>query len=309
MTPPARFGLFLSQAGRSWDDVLGRFLMAEELGFDHAWLVDHLTPTNDHPEGPIHEAWTLLAAIAARTERIRLGVLVTSNTFRHPAVLAKEAVTVDHVSAGRLILGLGAGWHEGEHRRYGIDLPAPRERVDRLEEAVEMLIALMGAERTTYSGLHYRLDDAPLEPKPIQTPRIPLLIAAHRPRMIRLAARYADLWDTFPELAGTATDGVTTDLAERVAAFEAAAQEAGRDPAAIRRTTWAEADVAADEDRFVDFVRRHRAIGFTDFSVVPPERADLPILRRIARERIPALRAEFAADAGPPRERPDVAGS
>ena len=298
MTLPVRFGLFLSQAGRSWDDVLGRFQMAEELGFDHAWLVDHLTPTDDRPDGPIHEAWTLLAAIAARTERIRLGVLVTSNTFRHPAVLAKQAVTVDHISGGRLILGLGAGWHEDEHRRYGIDLPPPRERVDRLEEAVEMLIALMGAERTTYSGLHYRLDDAPLEPKPMQSPRIPLLIAAHRPRMIRLAARYADQWDTFPELPGTATDGVTTDLAERVGAFEAAGREAGRDPAEIRRSTWAEGDVATDEDAFVEFVRRHRAIGFTDFSVVPSETADLPVLRRIAAERIPELRAESDADAG-----------
>ena len=147
---PVRFGLFLSQAGRSWDDNLARFGMAEALGFDHAWLVDHLTPTDDHPERPIHEAWTLLAALAARTERIRLGVLVTSNTFRHPSILAKQAVTVDHVSGGRLVLGLGAGWHADEHRRYGIELPPPAERVDRLEEAIEILIALMSAERTTY---------------------------------------------------------------------------------------------------------------------------------------------------------------
>jgi Coenzyme F420-dependent N5,N10-methylene tetrahydromethanopterin reductase and related flavin-dependent oxidoreductases len=297
VTPPIRFGLFLSQAGRSWDDVLARFLMAEELGFDHAWLVDHLTPTDGHPDGPIHEAWTLLAAVAARTERIRLGVLVTSNTFRHPAVLAKQAVTVDHISGGRLILGLGAGWHEDEHRRYGIDLPPPRERVDRLEEAVEMLIALMGAERTTYSGLHYRLDDAPLEPKPLQRPRIPILIAAHRPRMIRLAARCADQWDTFPELPGTATDGVTTDLAERVRAFEDACRDAGRDPGSIRRSTWAEGDVATSEAAFVGFVRQHRALGFTDFSVVPQERDHRPVLERIARDRIPELRAEFAASA------------
>jgi len=297
MTLPVRFGLFVSQAGRSWDEVLGRFQMAEELGFDHAWLVDHLTPTDGSPDGPIHEAWTLLAAIAARTERIRLGVLVTSNTFRHPAVLAKQAVTVDHISRGRLILGLGAGWYEDEHRRYGIELPPPPERVDRLEEAVQMLIALMGAERTTYSGLHYRLDDAPLEPKPLQRPRIPILIAAHRPRMLRLAARYADQWDTFPELPGTATDGVTTDIAERVAAFEDACRDAGRDPGSIRRSTWAEGDVATSEVAFTAFVRQHRALGFTDFSIVPQERVHGSVLERIARDRIPGLRAEFDASA------------
>ena len=269
--------------------------MAEELGFDHAWLVDHLTPTDRSPDEPIHEAWTLLAAIAARTERIRLGVLVTSNTFRNPALLAKSAVTVDHISGGRLILGLGAGWHEDEHRRYGIDLPAPAERVDRLEEAVRVIVALQdgGADDVRRAAT---IDSTTRRsaPKPLQRPRIPLLIAAHRPRMIRLAARYADMWDTFPELPGTATDGVTTSVAERMEAFEAACLRSGRESTAIRRSTWAEADVGASEDAFVDFARRHHALGFTDISVIPPGSRDLPTLRRTALERIPELRAEFA---------------
>ena len=299
---PVRFGLFLSQSGRSWDEILARFQMAEALDFDHAWLVDHLTPTAGSPDGQMHEAWTSLAAIAARTERIRLGVLVTSNTFRHPSILAKQAVTVDHVSGGRLILGLGAGWHADEHRRYGIDLPPPAERVDRLEEAIAILVALMGAERTTFEGLHYRLDDAPLEPRPLQRPRIPLLIAAHRPRMLRLAAQYADQWDTFPELAGTATDGVTTTVAERVAAFDEACRATGRDPATIRRSTWTESEEdVATEAGFEAFVRTHRALGFTDFSIVPSDEAGPDVLRRIAHDRIPALRAEF--DAAPPPDR------
>src|SRR4029077_10205535 len=119
-------------------------------------------------------------------------------------------------------------------------LPPPAERVDRLEEAIQMLDALMGAEWTTYEGLHYRLDDAPLEPKSLQRPRIPLLIAAHRPRMIRLAARYADQWDTLPELAGTAPAGVPSPTPERVAAFDAPCRAAGRAPAAIRRSIWTE---------------------------------------------------------------------
>jgi alkanesulfonate monooxygenase SsuD/methylene tetrahydromethanopterin reductase-like flavin-dependent oxidoreductase (luciferase family) len=112
--------------------------------------------------------------------------------------------------------------------------------------------------------------------------------------MIRLAARYADLWDTFPELPGTATDGVTTSVAERMAAFEAACRAAGRDSTEVRRSTWAEADVGASEGRFVDFARRHVELGFTDISVIPPATRDLPTLRRIALERIPELRAEFA---------------
>lgn len=299
---PVRFGLFLSQAGRSWAQVLERFQLAESLGFDHAWLVDHLTPTDGHPERPIHEAWTLLAALAALTDRIRLGVLVTSNTFRNPSLLAKQAVTVDHVSGGRLILGMGAGWHADEHRRYGFELPPPAERVDRLEEAIEMLHALMGAERTTFEGLHYRLDDAPLAPKPLQRPRIPLLIAAHRSRMIRLAARHADQWDTFPELAGTATDGVTSTIAERVAVFDAACRDAGRDPAAIRRSIWTEAeeDVTSVEG-FERFARVHRALGFTDFSIVPSDTAPPDVLERIAGECIPALRAEFDGRQPPDR--------
>ena len=130
--------------------------MAEELGFDHAWLVDHLVDTDGPPENGCLEGWTLLSAIAAKTARIRIGILVSSNTFRHPALLLKEAVTVDHVSNGRLILGIGTGWNVDEHQRYGIDLPAPVERVDRFEEAIRLISALMSQERTTFAGRFYR---------------------------------------------------------------------------------------------------------------------------------------------------------
>src|SRR3954468_24064832 len=271
---PVRFGLFLSQAGRSWQESLDRFQLAEDLGFDHAWLVDHLTPTDDHPERPIHEAWTLLAAIAALTDRIRLGVLVTSNTFRNPSLLAKQAVTVDHVSAGRLVLGLGAGWHVDEHRRYGLELPPPSERVDRLEESIQILLALMSADRTTYEGLHYRLRAAPLEPKPLQQPRIPILIAAHRPRMLRLAARYADQWDTFGVIPGGATEGVETEIAERIASLDAACRAIGRDPSEIRRSTWATSEALRSPDAYLDYVRYYANLGFTDFSTVRPDPSD-----------------------------------
>ena len=293
MTPdtrPLRFGLFLSQADHSWEEVMEAFTMAEELGFDHAWLVDHLVDTDGPPESGCLEGWTLLAAIAARTHRIRLGLLVSSNTFRHPAVLLKQAVTVDHISAGRVILGMGTGWNEDEHRRYGIDLPPAPERVDRFEEAVEMITLLMSQERTTYHGRHYQLDDARLQPPPVQQPRIPLLIAAHRPRMLRIAARYADQWDSFAAMAGTATDGVEAELAERMTQLDAACRAIGRDPQEIRRSTWATRDVLDSTDAYLDYVRRHRALGFTDFSTVAPGPGQMVTLRTIATEIIPALR-------------------
>lgn len=289
-----RFGLFMSQANKPWSQVRDEFQAADELGFDTAWLVDHLVDTDGPPERPCLEAWTLLAAIAASTKRIRLGVLVTSNTFRHPSILLKEAVTVDHVSDGRLILGLGIGWHEDEHRRYGLPLPPPPERVDRFEEAVEIAIRLQEESSLTFEGRFYQLDEAVFEPRPVQRPHIPLLIAAHRPRMLRLAARWADQWDTFPELEGAATEGVTTTVAERSAAFETAVRAAGRDPDTIRRSTWGLPEMVASEDTYEAFVRRHLQLGFTDVCVVPGQ-APSARLRRIAESVIPRLREEFAS--------------
>jgi alkanesulfonate monooxygenase SsuD/methylene tetrahydromethanopterin reductase-like flavin-dependent oxidoreductase (luciferase family) len=296
-TQAPRFGLFLSQANKSLSQVYDEFQMAEDLGFDHAWLVDHLVDTDGPPGNPMLEAWTLLAALAVRTRTIRLGVLVTSNTFRHPAVLLKAAVNVDHISSGRLILGLGAGWHADEHRRYGIPLPEPAERVDRFAEAVELISLLMAHERTTYAGRFYQLDDAPLEPRPVQQPRIPILIAAHRPRMLRLAAAYADQWDTFAALPDTATDGVETEVAERIRYLDEACRAIGRDPAEIRRSTWTHAASALkDEGTYLDFVNRHRALGFTDFSTTMPSVAQLPLLRDLAERVIPELRGGLHAD-------------
>jgi alkanesulfonate monooxygenase SsuD/methylene tetrahydromethanopterin reductase-like flavin-dependent oxidoreductase (luciferase family) len=210
--------------------------------------------------------------------------------------LLKEAVTVDHISDGRLILGIGTGWNVDEHRRYGIDLPEPPERVDRFEEAVRLVTDLMSQERTTVDGRFYRLDDARLQPPPIQRPRIPLLIAAHRPRMLRIAARYADQWDTFAAIPGTATDGVEAEIAERIAQLDAACREIGRDPTEIRRSTWATKDVLRSVDHYRDFVARHQRLGFTDFTTVMPAPGDEPVLHRIAAEVIPAIRAGRSVD-------------
>jgi alkanesulfonate monooxygenase SsuD/methylene tetrahydromethanopterin reductase-like flavin-dependent oxidoreductase (luciferase family) len=149
----------------------------------------------------------------------------------------------------------------------------------------------MQQERTTYEGRFYRLDDARLEPRPVQRPRIPILIAAHRPRMLRLAARYADQWDTFAVIPGAATEGVSSEIAERIATLDAACRAIGRDPAEIRRSTWATSEVLRSPDAYLDFVRRYARLGFTDFSTVRPEPSDVGVLRQVATEIVPELRA------------------
>ncbi len=215
-------------------------------------------------------------------------------------MLLKQAVTVDHISGGRLILGIGSGWNEDEHRRYGIDLPAPGDRVSRLEEAVEIIDRLQREERTSFEGRFYRLVDAPLDPKPIQRPRIPLLIAAHRPRMLRLAARFADQWDTFRTGVGESTEGVAMTVGEQAEVVAAACHEAGRDPDSIRRSTWADREALVSVEAFESFVETHRRLGFTDLSVWLPD-LDGPtrdVLERVARDSIPRFRAEDAATLG-----------
>ena len=293
--PPTRFGLFIGQVGLSWPELAERFALADELGFDHAWLVDHLMPTDEPYDRSIFEAWTSLAALAALTRRIRLGVLVSSNTFRHPSVLAKQAVTVDHVSGGRLILGIGTGWYADEHRRFGLEFPAAPERVERLEEALEVLGRLGSGETATYRGRFYRVEGATALPRSVQRPRIPILIAAHRPRMLRLAARYADVWDTFPTIHGTATQGIPSDLPERVAAFQAACREAGRDPAAVRRSVWVGSEPLESRAAYESFVARHMSLGFTDLMTALPPLERWSTVRDIATSLIPRLRAAEAS--------------
>ena len=290
--PTRRFGLYVDQWGKSLAQVYEEFAMADELGFDCAWLSDHL----DAPGTPLLESWTLLAAIAERTKHILIGNLVTSNTFRHPQLLLKEAVTVDHISNGRLILGMGTGWEPDEHARYGIDFPAPRERVERLEEAVTLMGLMMSQDRTTFSGRYYRVTDATLEPSPIQQPRIPILIAAHRPRAIRVAARLADQWDSYHEMDESPTAGWAMPLHEQMAILDEECRAAGRDPATIRRSTWTTGEPLESAEAYREFAQRHLDLGFTDISVLLPERPSAAVLAEIARDILPGLRIATGTD-------------
>src|SRR5688500_4184202 len=174
---PMRFGFKTAPQDTAWDDMLAVWQAADEIElFESAWTFDHFYPIFSDPTGPCLEGWITLTALAQATRRLRVGVMVTGNVYRHPAVLANMAATVDIVSGGRLELGLGAGWNQEECDAYGIELPPLKERFDRFDEAVEVIVGLLSQETTTLDGRHYRLRDARCEPKPVQQPHPPICI-------------------------------------------------------------------------------------------------------------------------------------
>jgi F420-dependent oxidoreductase-like protein len=224
-----RVGIDLAQHQLGWDELASRARFAEDLGFDGAWVFDHFKALYGDPRGPCFEAYTLLAALAAVTNRIRLGVLVTGVTYRHPSILAAEAVTVDHVSGGRLELSLGASWYEDEHVELGVPFPPTGERVERLEDALVVLKALLTTDGATVEGGHYQLRDATYRPRPVQRPHPPIWVGAGgERRTIPIAARHADVWHAF---------GSVDALRRKSRVLEEHARRAGRDPADIGRAT------------------------------------------------------------------------
>lgn len=287
-TPKMRFGICTDQ-NLPWPTMVERWRRFEELGFDSVWDCDHFNQPS-RPTGPYYEGWTLLAALAARTERIRIGVLVSCNTFRHPGLLAQQAVTVDHVSNGRLELGLGAGWFVPEHERFGIPFPPPGELVGRFREAVEIVDSLLRHETTTYAGRHYRLTDAYVRPGPVQKPRPPLTLGAHKSRMLRICAEYADAWNSF---------GTVEEMRERNQVLDEHCAAIGRDPRTIWRSFYGWASQMAAQglpdpwssaQAFQDVVGRYAAVGVNEFVVDQPAPAQLSVLERIAQDVIPGLR-------------------
>src|SRR5947209_12667341 len=205
MAYPLRIGLKNSGQATTIEALRDVWRIADEGGFDHVWDFDHLASIGpDGTQRSVYEGWTLLAAIAASTRRVRFGCMVTGNTYRHPALLAKIAVTVDHLSNGRLEFGIGAAWAEAEHTMYGIE--GLDHRVGRLRESLEAMLSLWMKERTTLDGSYYQFKEAICSPKPIQKPHPPIWIGAGGDQMMRLVARYADVWNSAgaasPEAAG-----------------------------------------------------------------------------------------------------------
>jgi F420-dependent oxidoreductase-like protein len=225
-----RWGLDIAQHQLTFDELVRRAMLAEDAGLDGVWVFDHFKALYADPTGPSLEAWTVLAGLARETSRVRLGTLVTGMTHRHPAVLAAEVVTVDHLSGGRVECAIGAAWNEPEHRELGIPFPPLKERMDRLEEGVQVLRLLFTQEDVTFEGRFHRLERATYNPKPVQQPHPPIWVGGEgRRRTLPIVGRFADAWH------GWARDAA--ELAEITAVIDSSAEEAGRDPSSIVRAS------------------------------------------------------------------------
>ena len=220
-----------------WPDILEVARHAEITGWDRVYVADHFMSNDDEAAGPMLECWAVVTALAAAVPRVGIGTLVCGNTYRHPAILANQAATADIVSGGRIILGLGAGWQENEHERYGIELYPVGERLDRFAEACAIVRSLTTQERTTFHGEHYQLTDAPMEPKPVGA--LPLLVGGGgEKRTLRIAAEHAQEWNVW------STPEVFT---HKSAVLDRHCHDLGRDPAEIRRSTQALLFLSDDE--------------------------------------------------------------
>lgn len=280
-------------------EVLDTARWAEAEGWHGVWYADHYMPnTGDQTFAPgdTQECWAMLPAIAAVTERVRIGSLVAPTSIHHPAVLANRAATIDHISNGRLVLGIGAGWQINEHHAYGIELEPPKQRVDRFDEAIQIIRSLLGEDRTTFDGAVYSITDAPCDPSPIQSP-LPILVGTGSPRMLRITARHADEWNTWggPTMAGGAR-----------AKFNAACESVDRDPSSMWTSVQALVFVTDDDaqaadilagpmgarsiagtpDRLVETIGEYADLGFDEFIVPDWNLGDDAGQRRDALERI-----------------------
>jgi alkanesulfonate monooxygenase SsuD/methylene tetrahydromethanopterin reductase-like flavin-dependent oxidoreductase (luciferase family) len=296
---------------------------ADELGFAGAYTFDHLVPLNDGPTGPDPdgipagpqlEGWMALAALASHTTRLEVGTLVTGVTYRHPSVLAKMAVTLDRITDGRAVLGIGAAWHQAEHERYGIPYPGVGERMERLDEALRVFAALCEAGatggRASFEGRWYSLDEAPFDPAPVRPGGIPVLVGGSGPRLLRLVARRADRYNGF---------WAPWEWGEVNARLDGLLTARGREPGSLQRTAFVFGELSRDRaaedalvahfgrqrggtddeirsrvlvgppERMVDVLRSYAAAGVDGVIVNLRAPVDLAGLERFGREVLPAL--------------------
>lgn len=280
------FGIDTGQPRRSWEELLAHWTWADESGWDSAWCCDHfLPPTDGDNSGPCLDGLTILAAMAMATKRIRMGLMVTSMTHRQPTVLAKQNVTIDVISSGRMLFGAGAGWNAREHQALGIDFPSPRDRVDRFGEAMEIIRRSESEERVTFNGAHYQVADCPFEPRPVNG-HIPVLVGSTGKRMMQHIARYADAWDG---------GGTPEEYAATGARLNAICTEIGRDPSEIRWALSTGAEHLESPEAFETQVRRYWDVGVRSFLFSTPRGDVTDAMKQIAAETMPRLREELRA--------------
>jgi F420-dependent oxidoreductase-like protein len=309
-----RFGIHAGQQNAStFDEYLAIWRLAEEVGLDWASVFDHFLPIQSDPTGPCFEGLTMLSAMAAHTTRLRCGIIVVGVTYRNPAILANIAATIDHVSGGRMELGLGAAWYQDEHEQYGVPFPPIGQRMDMLDDACRIVKALWTQKRSTVVGKHFAVRDALCEPKPLQSP-LPLWVGGSgEKRTLRIVAEHADGWNTF-----------FGDLAEYQHKLEVLARhcaDVGRDPADIRKQVVAQAILGETEaeaqdsarqraeatgvpveqltqgilvgtpDQLADALEGHRRLGVADFLVLARPPIDPRTIELLATAVAPRVRA------------------
>lgn len=280
-----RVGLKLIPEFTSLEQLRSIWRIADEMGFAHCWAYDHVLPVKGEREGPVFDGWSLLGAMAQATSRVRIGVLVTGNSYRHPGLLAKMATTVDHLSDGRLEFAIGAGWAEYEHQMLGLEYGTTGQRLDRLGEAVQMLKLLWTEDVAGFDGRHYRLEGAIANPKPVQQPHPPIWIGGRGERKtLRLVARYANVWNV------SAREAAEDIRLSRVLDEHCAAVD--RDPAEIRRTV--QLYYAGDTDDFLRTAEPYVGAGFTEIIVTltghSGGREPVPDAEQAASELLPRLK-------------------
>jgi F420-dependent oxidoreductase-like protein len=253
MAKRIKFGVQTAPQNVTFQGIRETWKLIDSLGYDTAWVFDHFFPILSDPSGPCYEGWTTLAALAAETSLTQIGTLVTGNTYRNPAVLAKMGATLDHTSGGRLIMGLGAGWYELEHAAYGIHFGTTAERIHRVDEAAEIIKRLWTEKQVTFDGRYYQLKDAYCEPKPLQQPRPPIMMGgAGEKLMLKVIAKHADQWNTFgsPEL-----------FRHKIEVLKEHCSTVGRNPDDIE-VSWAGAALVTDSREERDELLGHWAAAF-----------------------------------------------
>jgi alkanesulfonate monooxygenase SsuD/methylene tetrahydromethanopterin reductase-like flavin-dependent oxidoreductase (luciferase family) len=297
MAEEMRFGIVVLQ-NMPWKELVKLWQKFDTLNFDSTWIADHFV-NYANPTDPWFEGWTTLAALAGCTSRIRVGTLVTSISLRNPALLARQAMTVDHISNGRLELGIGAGAPgsiDPSYQMIGMGNWSFQERSERLREQVEIVDKLLRNITASYSGEYYEIDEAIIAPRPLQKPRPPLIVAAHAKTSLKVAAEYADTWVSFGGDFGAPVEVVVEKTSMRNETLNKYCEKLGRNPATIRRSLLifgAEGNTAfASEDHFIEIVERYAAIGINELIFFYPFFApdQIPIFEKIAEETIPKLR-------------------